>query len=171
VKQTKPLKVKTPLKAKSSLKAKTALKSKPAGKKQPKPTITKLKKKADTVFSKSVRYRFARKIDGEWIGECITCKVRKPIKQLQCGHFMSRQYNATRFDRKNCASQCYGCNVMQQGRQYIFGIELDKLYGEGTANELLEKARTVHKLTHEELERIIWESEQDILFYENGAIW
>lgn len=165
------MKQRKPLQAKTSLKAKVGLKSRPKPKKQTKPTITKLKKKADTVFSKSVRYRFARKIDGEWIGECITCKVKKPIKQLQCGHFMSRQYNSTRYDRKNCSSQCYGCNVMQQGRQYQFSIEIDKLYGEGTSNKLLLKAGKKHKFTEEELKQIISECEQDILFYENAVIW
>jgi len=153
------------------LKAKTPLKAKAKPKKQTKPTITKLKKKADTIYSRATRLRHANMVDGDWVAECITCKATKPIKQLQCGHFMSRQYNATRFDQENTAPQCYGCNVMQQGRQYQFGIEIDLLYGTGTAKKLLKMSKVPHQFTEEELKQIIWDSEQEVLFYEKGVVW
>jgi hypothetical protein len=48
---------------------------------------------------------------------------------------MSRARYATRWHEDNCRPQCYGCNVMQQGRQYDFGLNLDR-EREGLADEM-----------------------------------
>lgn len=158
------------LKSKATLKAKTPIKKfsgKP--KKPPLKTITWWKKQADTYWSLATRLRFATLKNGEYWAECITCGVEKPVKALQCGHFMSRQYNSTRFVEQNTAPQCYGCNVMQQGKQFEFGIALDKLYGEGTALNVLLLAKTPKQFTREELQEIINEAKTEIAFYEEQA--
>lgn len=174
---------KTRLGAKSSLQSTRSLKSKSslktgapsllkAGKKSPKPkavSITQLKKLADKFHSLATRYRFAtRGKDNEWYAECITCKNTYPLKKLHCGHFMSRSHNITRYDEYNTAPQCYGCNVMQQGRQYQFSIEIDLLYGDGTAKELLQRCKTAHQFTPEELLEVIHDAKEQILWYENN---
>lgn len=159
------LKSKTPLKGKTTLKAKTRLKvNKPI--KAKKHTITWWKKEADKWWSKATRYRHAELKNGEWVAECITCQQEKPIKSLQCGHFMSRQHNLLRYSEFNTAPQCYGCNVMQQGKQYEFGIQLDELYGEGTAKRLHKEAKTPHQFTIPELQEIIQEAKLEVEFYE-----
>lgn len=155
------MKAKTPLKAKTSLKAK-----KPVATKPKKHTIGWYKKKADTVYSKATRLRFAEFVNNEWVADCITCGVTKPIKQLQCGHFMSRQYNILRYEPENTAPQCYGCNVMQQGKQYEFGMAIDNLYGDGTAKRLHKQSKEAHQFTQAELEQIIADSTAEIKFYE-----
>lgn len=163
------MKQKTPLKAKTTLKAKTPLKASLVKKPKKKPavkSVAKLKKEADAWFSKATRYRFAELVDGIYVAECITCNITKPIKELQCGHFQSRMHNITRYSEENTAPQCYGCNVMHQGRQYQFGMEIDKLYGDGTAARLHQEAKTPHQFTREELLAIIQDSKAQVAFYE-----
>ena len=153
------LEQKRPLKSRSPLKAKTNLKAK-------KHTINWWKKEADKWHSKATRYRFAEFKNGEWVAECITCHIEKPIKQLQCGHFMSRQHNFLRYSEENTAPQCYGCNVMQQGKQFAFGIEVDKLYGDGTAKRLHAESKISHQFKRDELLELISTRQQEVKFYE-----
>lgn len=154
------LSAKEPLVAKTRLtaKAKPRLQSKPA-KKQAKPTITKLKREADKWFSKYVRFR-----DGN---ECITCG--STTGQIQCGHFMSRRYNATRYEEENCNAQCYRCNVLFYGEQYKYARAVDMKYGDGTAQKLAAMAQGAHPFTVEELRKIIHDAKEACLFYEKSA--
>lgn len=73
-------------------------------------TTGKLKKRLDAVFSKYIRAKFPK--------VCYTCK--KPSDKLQCGHFVSRQYLATRWDEDNCRPQCWGCNGFGNGQLLDF---------------------------------------------------
>lgn len=61
---------------------------------------------------------------------------------------------------------CYGCNVMHQGRQYEFGIALDELYGAGTAKRMHHLAKQPHPFKKEELIKIIEEAKLEIANYE-----
>mgnify|MGYP003654507127 CR=1 FL=1 len=106
-------------------------------------TITKLKKELDAIFSTYVRLRDAS-IDG--IAICVTCNASNHYKKLQNGHFMSRRHMATRFEEKNTAVQCMGCNMYNQGMQYEMSKYLDKKYGEGTAEEMQLLAHTTVKI-------------------------
>lgn len=161
-KPKKPLKARKPLVAKQGLVAKTYIK--PSKAKQP--SVAKLKKLADKYWSQATRYRFAELKDGVFYADCITCPANSPIKKLQCGHFMSRQFNSTRYLEQNTAPQCYGCNVMQQGKQYEFGIALDALYGDGTAKEMHKLAKTPHQFNTQELLDIIAEAKEECFYYE-----
>lgn len=163
-----PLKSKTPLKTKTPLKARDPIpKVSIKPKKQVKPTITKLRKEADKWWSLATRYRFATFTNGSWEAECITCNQTKPLKSLQCGHFMSRAHNTTRFSEENTAPQCFGCNVMQQGKQYQFGMWVDRMYGDGTAKRLYEESRVSHQFKVEELQQIIQDAKTQVQFYEH----
>jgi hypothetical protein len=143
LKQSKPLRVKATLKPKKSIQA-----AKPKG-------VAKLKKEADKWYSLALRLRFA---DKNGLVKCFTCPNIRPVKQIQCGHFMSRSHNATRYVEENTAPQCYGCNVMHQGMQYKFGLELDLFYGDGTAQRMFEQSRQTHPFKPEELLKIIEDS-------------
>ena len=112
---------------------------------------TKLVKKLDTIFSIYIRRRNAV----EDIAECFTCGKRDHWKRLQNGHFQSRKYYSTRWDKLNCQVQCPKCNIFNQGEQYAFSKKLDQQYGEGTSNELSLKAKVLSKLTTNEIEEII----------------
>lgn len=119
-----------------------------------KPTVSKLKKKLDAIFSKYVRLSNA---DKNGYVKCYTCGVKKYWEKdgMQAGHFMSRKHTATRFDEQNVKPQCYSCNCHFYGRQFVFGKNLDKEFGEGTADALLQKSRQTQKNTVIDLQELI----------------
>lgn len=107
--------------------------------------ISKLKKELDKWFSLYIRLRDAT---AEGMVQCFTCGCVKNYKSgMQCGHFQSRSFLATRFDEVNCQPQCVGCNMFKQGEQYKFSLGLDSKYGEGTAQELQFLAKKIVKFT------------------------
>lgn len=105
----------------------------------------------DRVFSQYIRNRFAK----NGLATCVTCNSTKEVKQLQCGHFMSRKHYSTRWDEVNCQVQCYTCNVMQYGQQYRFGLYLNSTYGPDTAEDLHIKSKQMVKLSDADLEIMI----------------
>ena len=125
--------------------------------------VAKLKKDADKWFSIYVRRRDSNK---NGIASCITCGVKKPWKEIQNGHFVSRRVNSLRYDDENCNSQCYSCNVMKYGEQYKYAKELDMKYGDGTADRLHARRFETHKFTQQELLDIIEEAKENIKVYE-----
>ena len=107
--------------------------------------------KLDKEFSIFIRNRYAK--NGR--AECITCGTVKEVKQLQCGHFMSRKHYSTRWDEDNCQVQCYTCNVMRYGEQYKFGLYLNSNYESDKAEQLLIQSKQTLKLSDFELEDMI----------------
>ena len=122
-----------------------------------KQSVSKLKKKLDSVFSKYIRLRDSFDVNGELSCTCVTCGATKPVKNMQAGHFMSRRYNATRFHEKNVNPQCMGCNMYDQGRQYDHAIYIDKIYGDGTAADLRKLSTGLKQWKAFELEELIEE--------------
>lgn len=120
--------------------------------KKKKPTVAKLKKLADSAFSQYIRLRDS---DKNGLAECITCGVKKPWKELQNGHFVSRSTNTLRYDELNCNAQCVGCNMFKSGNLFQYGLALDLKYGDGTAKKLHARRFETHKLTVDELQKII----------------
>lgn len=117
------------------------------------------KKKADRYFSEYIR---KRDTDYRGLGQCITCGQWKPYDKLDCGHFISRRFGATRYDEKNANAQCSKCNRFQNGNQYEHGKAIDKKYGEGTADELLQKSKMRCKRTQKDYEWIAREYNKKI---------
>ena len=108
---------------------------------------TKLIKKLDKIFSIWVR----RKDSVDEITSCFTCGSSRNFKELHAGHFMSRKYMATRWSELNVQPQCIKCNIFDNGQQYLFAKNLDKKFGDGTANELHLKSQMLTKFTNDEL--------------------
>jgi hypothetical protein len=116
-------------------------------------SISKLKKELDKWFSLFIRLRDATQ---EGLVQCFTCGAVKYYKKgIQCGHFQSRTFLATRFDEENCQPQCVGCNMFKQGEQYKFSLYLDAKYGEGKAQELQYLAKSIVKFTRVDYEEKI----------------
>ena len=103
-------KPKSPLKAKNKL---LGARSKPKVK-----TQAWLKKELDRVFSIYIRQKYDK--------SCYTCGK---VGTLQNGHFVSRQYLATRWDENNCRPQCVGCNLFGNGKPLDFEERLKKDLG------------------------------------------
>ena len=108
---------------------------------------SKLIKELDVLFSQFIR--LSNSIDG--FCTCVTCGRVYEWKKIQAGHFMSRQHYSVRWDERNVKPQCYGCNVMQQGRQF----EFSKYLGEELSNELYLLSKQTRKFTENELEELI----------------
>ncbi len=114
-------------------------------------TRSKLIKKLDKVFSLYIRQRYAK----NEIAQCFTCGKKNHWKKLQCGHFQSRKYYSTRWDKINCQVQCAKCNVFNYGESYVFGKNLDMEFGEGCAESLYLKAKQITKFSTPEIHELI----------------
>jgi hypothetical protein len=106
-----------------------------------------LVKNLDTVFSQYIRLRYAK----NEIAECVTCGKKDHYKKLQCGHFQSRRHYSTRWDEDNVGVQCYGCNISNQGQQFLFA----KYLGLDKAEEMFLKSKQVVKFTDNDLQDMI----------------
>ena len=111
------------------------------------------KKKADRKFSEFIRRRDTK----NGVGKCITCGEFKPYDKLDAGHFISRRFQATRYNEKNCHVQCLKCNRFENGNQFEHGLKIDEKYGEGTAEKLLIKSKMICKRTQADFEAIAGE--------------
>ncbi len=76
---------------------------------------------ADVWFSRFIRERDK--------GQCYTCPNKNNPKKMQCGHFVPRQYLATRYDEINNHCQCYACNMLYNGQPSAYGKRLRDEYG------------------------------------------
>src|SRR3990167_3449 len=106
-------------------------------------SISSLKKKADIVFSLYIRQRDKR---------CFTCNS---AKNLQCGHFISRSHNATRYDPENAKAQCVGCNVFKNGNMAEYSYRLLQKLGKERFNALIKRGREIKQFKIQELQEII----------------
>jgi len=107
--------------------------------------------KLDKAFSIFIRQRGAT--DGTNV--CFTCGTRKPIAELHAGHFMSRGKYATRWDERNVQPQCVACNLYNNGQQFLFGQNLDKRFGIGTAQDIYIRSQRIGGHTKDDLQSMI----------------
>jgi Bacteriophage Lambda NinG protein. len=97
----------------------------------------------DRVFSEYIRRRDA---DENGLIRCISCGKIVPWKESDCGHYINRKHNSTRYDEKNCNAQCRSCNRFDEGNIQGYRKGLIAKYGE-KATELLEiKKRNICRL-------------------------
>lgn len=111
-------------------------------KKTAKRSVSKLKKDLDKIFSQFIRQRGASH-DGTT--SCYTCGLKRHWKELQCGHFVPRQYLATRYDEINCQPQCYACNMLYNGQPSAFAIRLKREFGDNIIDRLERDRRSIVK--------------------------
>jgi hypothetical protein len=107
--------------------------------------------KADKYFSLYIRARDS--VNG--IAKCCTCG--RYVSEFDCGHFLSRRFEATRYDERNAHAQCLKCNRFENGNQFAHGEFINRRYGAGVADGLLEKSRMVCKRTQQDYEFIAQE--------------
>lgn len=110
---------------------------------------TGLVRKLDEIFSLYIRLRDT---DENGYGKCITSGEFVHFKDADCGHFISRNNYATRWDEKNCNLQGRKDNRFLSGRQFEHGLAIDRKWGLGTAELLLLRSRSDYKLHAFELE-------------------
>lgn len=98
-------------------------------------TLKLAKAKADKYFAEFIRKRDFNK-------PCVTCGGGG-VKD--CGHFISRRFEAVRFDENNAHGQCIKCNRFEYGNQFQHGKQVDKFYGSGTSEKILLKSKMLCK--------------------------
>lgn len=123
-----------------------------------KKTVSQLKKKLDAVFSLWVRTKYA-----DWKGEvaCYTCGIKKPVAEIQNGHFVRRSVNSLRFDERNCRPQCVSCNVFKRGNYPAYALNLVREQGPQILEELDKESRVLKQWTVPELEDLIERYKKD----------
>lgn len=83
-----------------------------------------LKKRLDDAFSDLIRMKHA---DENGIVTCIDgCGKTGFWKDFDCGHFVTRDKLPTRWHMDNARPQAPHCNRQLKGRQYEFGVALNR---------------------------------------------
>lgn len=88
----------------------------------------------DRIFSEFIRRRDS---DQDGYTRCISCGKIVKWKEADCGHYVNRKHNSTRYDEQNCNAQCRSCNRFSEGNIQGYRKGLIRKYGE-QAVELLE---------------------------------
>lgn len=87
--------------------------------------------------------------------QCVTCGVTRLWNDgMQCGHFVSRKYTATKLLEENIHPQCYGCNgpKAKDGTiQTAYTLFMSDTYGREFIDELVMMKGTPMKYTREQL--------------------
>ena len=94
----------------------------------------------DRAFSKYIRARDSKAYDGAFF-RCISCNEVKVFQQADCGHYLGRQYYATRWSDINCKSQCRYCNRFNEGLKHKFRESLVRMHG----LEEIERLEAMHR--------------------------
>jgi len=115
---------------------KTAPRRRVKAKKVKLPSLSKLKRETDRLHSLFIRDKYPK--------ECYTCGAKG--KTLQCGHFISRLYLATRWEEDNTRPQCVGCNIWGNGKVLDFEERLFKEIGPERVQALKDKRKELWKL-------------------------
>ena len=103
-----------------------------------------LKKELDKYYSQYIRWVNS---DDNGLVECYTCYVKKPVKEMQNGHFQSRRHTSTRWNDMNCKPQCVKCNMFNQGEQLKFYRRLVGEYGEDKIEEVIQLSKRTEKVS------------------------
>jgi len=109
------------------------------------PSLPKLIKKADLIFSAWIRARDKK------------CVTQGPYcsDNLQCSHLIRRGKRSVRFSEINCNCQCAHCNYLHNYEPHHYTNWFIKKYGNEVYEKLCQEANTIKKFSRSELEVII----------------
>lgn|SRR3990167_7795498 len=127
-------------------------------KKRKSKTAGQIKRDLWQIFSLYIRTRDALKTTGtlDWV-LCFTCDRKYPTagsSAMQAGHFIAGRHNAILFDERNCAAQCYGCNVGKKGNMVEYFIKMQRVYGDEVIEELRNLDKQNKQFKRHELEAL-----------------
>lgn len=95
----------------------------------------KRKKKAETITQIKLDQITSKLVRTLYPPICPHCFVPLDNSNSNCGHFVSRTKQPTRFSLKNLVSVDRNCNFYRPEHVYTLGKTLNKLWGEGTADQ------------------------------------
>jgi len=115
--------------------------------------------KLDKIFSEYTRLK---NTDENGICTCISCGKKAHWKNMDCGHFIKRQFMSVRFNENNCWPQDRYCNYFLQGNDANYRKNLVKKIGEQKVLLLEAQKRVTKKWTRFELEALIEHYTQEV---------
>lgn len=110
------------------------------------------KDKLDQVFSRFIRLKYA---DDRGYSTCYTCGIDEHIKRLHCGHFVSRNHLAGRFNEANCRPQCISCNIFKSGMNKEYTLMLIDEVGREEVDKLMALSAEIKKISLAEYDEMI----------------
>lgn len=109
--------------------------------------LTPQERTLDDWFSKYIRARDTK----PGYCYCCTCGKYLTFETAECGHFITRDKHAVRWDERNAHAQCTACNNHRKGEQAKHMVFVDRKHGKGTADLLMAKGSAPCKWTKEEI--------------------
>ena len=126
-------------------------------------SVSRLKKELDKVYSHYIRLKECLETTGNPNqGICFTCGTRHDFKNLQCGHYIPRNHNSTRYYEKNTHIQDVRCNIFLRGNLDVYALSLISKYGDGILDELNKMKNTIKNFTKDELLLLIHNYKQKL---------
>ena len=132
-----------------------------SGIKERKPGPAALVRKLDKVFSLFIRLRDSAAYNYKYF-RCISCGQIKPFEQMDCGHFISRTHQATRFDEENAHGECRFCNRFSADHIIAYQRNLEAKIGKDRVDMLLARGRMTKKWSAFELQLLIKHYQQEV---------
>lgn len=125
------------------------------------------KHKLDKIFSKYVRLKNA---DKNGYNTCASCGKREHWKDMDAGHFVSRNHYTLRWDERNVWPQCKYCNRFRNGNIDEYAIFMIDKYGPDILKELNQEKHKIAKYSQQEYEDMIAHFTEEIDYLENGTL-
>ena len=120
--------------------------------KESKPSVSKLIKKLDAIFSRFIRLRDC---DKKGFIVCPLCWAKIFWKLAQCMHFITRGCKLYRYDEINCHAGCKRCNVVLHWNYIVYTLWMIEKYWLEKVEEMKLNSKKTHKLKTYELESMI----------------
>ena len=124
-----------------------------------------VREKLDRLTSLEVRFKYA---DPEGYARCYTCHAIQPFREMECGHFLSRQHLAIRFHEDNVRVQCTDCNQFNNGKNEVFEDELRDEIGDEAVDNLYHLSKHGTPPSDTEIEQMI--TEKTLFLRENNVL-
>ena len=134
-------------------------------KKTKSPSKSKLRGKADSVFSTYIRLRDS---DKHGMVKCPLCWARMFWKQAQNMHFIKRSCWLYRYNEDNCHAGCYRCNVVLNWNYIVYTRYMQNRYWIEAVDKMIANNKKLNKeRSKEDYEKIIKEYSEKIIKYAN----
>ena len=100
---------------------------------------------------------------------CVTCDSTCHYKEMDGGHFISRNHKSTKLLEENVHPQCKGCNGFKMKDSLTvlrYRNWMVDMYGEKGVNDLESLAYQTKKFTREELADLVADFKEQIKYHE-----
>lgn len=111
-----------------------------------------------------------RDADHRGLVKCCTSGKVMHWKEADAGHYISRRFESTRYDPRNCHAQSKQENRFYNGNQLAHQKYIQNRYGHDVAEELYQKSLMICKRTKADYEYIAEEYYQKVKDLENNVI-